>query len=231
VDTAEAEVAMVAEAVAMVDDSSNNKLLLLEDDPLVAKSLIRYLELHSYSIDWAIHGEEALDLSYDNHYQLYLIDINVPLLNGIDLLQMLRESGNRTPAIIISAQVDVESVTRGFIAGADDYLKKPFDPQELLIRIQAKTKALDTKKIIGTLEINFAKEEIYLDNNLLYIPEIQRKILISLAINYPNPATKDELLLLLESPTDIALRVNITKLKKRLDIQIKNIRGVGYQII
>jgi len=207
------------------------RLLLLEDDPLLAKSLIKYLQQHHYHIDWAQNGEEALDLSFEHRYQLYLIDINVPLLNGIDLLQSLREADDTTPAIIISAQIDIASVTQGFVAGADDYLKKPFDPDELLIRIKAKTDALRTLKRLGDLEVDMTQETIYKGGKPHYLPEVQKRLFLSLLRNYPNPVTKEELLLLLERPTDLALRVNIAKMKKNLDLQIKSIRGVGYQIV
>ena len=230
--------AAVVTVEAMVDDNLTphiqntlGTLLLLEDDPMLAKSLIKYLEGQRYHIDWAKHGEEALDLSYENHYLLYLIDINVPLLNGVDLLQSLREAGDMTPAIIISAQIDLHSVTQGFIAGADDYLKKPFDPEELLIRIKAKTHALQTLKRIGSFEVDLDREEIYRHGSPFYLPDVQKRIFFSLVRNHPNPVAKEELLLLLEKPTDLALRVNIAKMKKNLDLQVKSIRGVGYQII
>ncbi len=208
-----------------------NKLLLLEDDPSLSKTLIKYLTHHGYVVDWAKHGEEAIDLTYDNHYDLYLFDINVPLINGIDLLSALREAGDMTPTIIISALVDVESVTKGFIAGADDYLKKPFDPEELLIRIKAKTSTLKEKIKYKEYEINLVTKEIFFKDTPIHLGEVQKNIFIALLKNYPNPVTKDELMLLLDKPTDLAMRVNIAKLKKNLNLTIKNVRGVGYQII
>jgi len=208
-----------------------NKLLLLEDDPSLSKTLIKYLERNGYSVDWAKHGEEAVELSFKNHYDLYLFDINVPLLNGIDLLTALREAEDHTPTIIISALVDVTSVTKGFIAGADDYLKKPFDPEELLIRIKAKTSGLKEHFKLGDLEIDLQKEQIFQNGKQLFLGEVQTKLLLSLVRHYPNPVPKERLLELLEKPTDLALRVNISKLKKSLNIPIKSIRGVGYQII
>lgn len=205
--------------------------MLLEDDPNLAKSLIKFLSHENYLVDWAKNGEEALDLTYENRYSLYLLDINVPLINGVDLLTSLREADDFTPTIIISAMIDVESVTKGFIAGADDYVKKPFDPDELLIRIKAKTDTLKEKLKVGELEADLATEEIFKGSKPLYLGEVQKNILLSLMKNYPNPVTKDELMLFLEKPTDLALRVNITKLKKNLGITIQNIRGVGYKVI
>jgi len=207
------------------------RLLLLEDDPNLAKTLKKYLERNGYAVDWAKDGEEALDLSYTNGYDLYLFDINVPLINGIDLLSDLRNAEDMTPTIIISALVDVASVTKGFIAGADDYLKKPFDPDELLVRIQAKTTGLRKTLKFKAFEVDLQNDTIYKEGEELHLGTVQKGILLALIKNHPNPVTKDELLLLHENPSDVALRVNITKLKKNLDLTIENVRGVGYKIV
>ncbi len=207
------------------------KLLLLEDDPSLAKTLKKYLERNGYSVTWAKDGEEAMELTYANSYDLYLFDINVPLINGIDLLSNLRDAEDTTPTIIISALVDVASVTKGFIAGADDYLKKPFDPDELLVRIQSKTSGLKKRVKFKNFEVDLQSDTIYKDGEELHLGQVQKSILLALIKNHPNPVTKEELLLLHENPSDVALRVNITKLKKSLDISIENVRGVGYKII
>ena len=208
-----------------------NKILLLEDDPILSKTLIKYLHINGYVVDWAKNGEEALTLSYQNKYNLYLFDINVPLINGIDILTMLRESDDLTPTIIISALIDISSVTKGFIAGADDYVKKPFDPDELLIRIKAKTSTLKEKLKFKEFEIDVHTNEVFYKAKAINIGDVQKKILISLIKNHPNPVVKNELFELLEKPSDLALRVNITKIKKNLDVTIENVRGVGYKII
>ena len=206
-------------------------MLLLEDDPNLSKTLIKYLKYNGYEVDWAKNGEEAMDLSYENRYKLYLFDINVPLLSGVDLLTELRQANDFTPTIIISALIDIASVTKGFVAGADDYLKKPFDPEELLIRIQAKTIRLQPTIKFKEFEINNQTQEISYKKEPLYLGNVQKNLLISLIKHHPNPVTKDELMLLLDKPTNLALRVNIAKLKKNLNIEIKSIRGVGYKIL
>ena len=208
-----------------------NKILLLEDDPNLSKTLIKYLKINGYEVDWAKNGEEAINLSYDNSYALYLFDINVPLISGVDVLTALREAEDFTPTIIISAMIDVATVTKGFIAGADDYVKKPFDPEELLIRIKAKTAMLKPKITFKEFEIDLQSQKIRYKKEVLYLANVQKNLLFSLIQNYPNPVSKHELMLLLEKPTDLALRVNIAKLKKSLNIEIQNIRGVGYKII
>lgn len=207
-----------------------NNLLLLEDDPLLAKSLQKFLQKHNYNVTWVKDGEEALEYTYNHSYMLYLFDINVPLLNGDDLLLALREAGDKTPTIIISALVDIDSVTKGFRSGADDYIKKPFDPQELLIRIEAKTQQFKPSLLYKSYRIFLDEEKIFYNNEEVFLSSLHKNLFISLVRNYPNPVTKEELLLFLESPTDLALRVNLTKMKKKLNIEIQNIRGVGYKL-
>ena len=208
-----------------------NRLLLLEDDPNLAKTLIKYLKFNNYEVDWAKDGEEAVELSYNHRYLLYLFDINVPLLNGVDLLKLLRDAEDFTPTIIISAQIDIESVTKGFMAGADDYLKKPFDPEELLLRIKVKTASLQESITIQGYELNLQSSAIFYQNEPLILSAVQKSLFIALLTNSPNPVTYDELMNLLDRPSENALRVNIAKLKKSLNLEIKSIRGVGYQII
>jgi len=209
-----------------------NKILLLEDDPILAKTILKYIKLNNYSVDWVKNGEEALEYCYNNRYIIYLFDINVPSLNGIDLLKSLRDYGDKTPTILISALVDISSITKGFVAGADDYLKKPFDPEELIVRIKAKTEFMQKSNIIfRDFEIDTINNKILLNGVELNLGIVQNNILITLIKNYPNPVIQDTLFELLEKPSNLALRVNISKIKKKLNINIKNVRGVGYKII
>ena len=207
------------------------KILLLEDDPNLAKSLVRYLQKHDYEVDWAKQGEEAIDLSYHSTYDLYLFDVNVPLVNGIDVLTGLRQADDRTPTIIISAQIDIDSMTKGFSAGADDYVKKPFNSEELLLRIKAKTMLLKERLSVHNYSLDLHTHEVYRDNILYGMGEVQRNIFIQLLTAYPNPANKEILMESLATHNDGALRVNIVKLKKETGLDIQAVRGVGYKIL
>jgi len=170
-------------------------------------------------------------LSYDNTYNLYLFDVNVPLVSGIDVLSGLRQAEDKTPTIIISAQIDIDSMSKGFSAGADDYVKKPFDPEELLLRIKAKTMAFDEKIHVHAYSLDVANQQIYCDNVIFGMGEVQKNIFVALLSAYPNPATKEELMESLETHNDGALRVNIVKLKKETGLEIQAVRGVGYKIL
>jgi len=207
-----------------------NKILLLEDDPLLAKTLKKVLEKNKYNITWVKDGEEASLMTYGEKFDLYLFDINVPLLNGDDLLEELRNAGDKTPCILISALVDIESITKGFRSGADDYIKKPFEIDELLVRIQAKTNSFNTSLEYKQYKYIINENKIMYQNEEIHLPYTQKEILKYLMQSYPNVSSKDELFELLEVQSDLALRVNIAKIKQKINIDIKNIRGVGYKL-
>ena len=101
----------------------SKKILLLEDDRLLAETLEELLLESGYDVSLVCSGDKAADVSYEQKFDLYIFDINVPEINGIDLLEALRSSDDKTPAIFISALVDLNSITRGFEVGADDYIK------------------------------------------------------------------------------------------------------------
>jgi len=207
-----------------------NKILLLEDDPLLAKTLKKVLEKNSYEVIWVKDGEDAASITYDEKFDLYLFDINVPLFNGDDLLLSLRQAGDTTPCLLISALVDIESITKGFSSGADDYIKKPFEIDELLVRIKAKTSSFKKSIIYNDFEYFIDDDKFLYKKDEIYLSFTQKEILKHLFISYPNTSSKEELYELLEVQNDLALRVNISKIKQKINIDIKNIRGVGYKL-
>ena len=101
------------------------KILLLEDDQILCASLKEFLELDGYSVDIAHRGPEVFDLTFSKTYDLYILDVNVPEVDGFDVLSALKDAGDTTPAIYITALTDIISISRGFKIGAEDYIKKP----------------------------------------------------------------------------------------------------------
>jgi DNA-binding response OmpR family regulator len=101
------------------------KLLLLEDDYTLGETLEEMLLEAGYQTDWVQNGEEVLEATFKNRYDLYIFDINVPKINGFDLLQELREADDNTPAIYISAMTDIVAISKGFSVGAQDYIVPP----------------------------------------------------------------------------------------------------------
>ena len=204
------------------------KILLLEDDLILAQTLQELLESEGYMVALAHTGNEAIDLSYDNSYDLYVFDINVPDVTGIELLKALRDAEDLTPAIFISALLDLNSISQAFEVGADDYLKKPFFPQELLIRVNSK---LSTKELLITykhISLDPKTQTFKKNGHIIALGEVQEKLLNLFLCNVGKTLDKEVLLDCLEKPSPTALRVAINKLKQTMELDIKNLRGVGY---
>ena len=206
------------------------KILLLEDDHILCESLTEYLELEGYIVDKAHRGEEVFDLTFENKYDLYILDINVPDVNGFEVLKALKESGDDTPAIYVTALTDVSSISKAFNIGAEDYIKKPFDPEELVLRI--KNRYLLEDKTICYKDLVYDPTSRLLQKNgkTIGLGEIQLNLFHTLIMRIDKIVDHFELMDLLEKPSANALRVNLAKLKNKLDIEIKNVRGQGYMI-
>ncbi len=205
------------------------KLLLLEDDTILSQTLCEILNQHGFDVTAVEKGQQAIDMTFENSYDIYLFDINLPDMNGIDLLKNLKEADDQTPTIFISANADIETIARGFDVGAEDYIKKPFMPEELLIRLNAK---LSNKMIISCKDVryNTLSGDIFIGGKKLYLSYAQFRLVDILFRNIGKAVEKDELLNVTEYHSDNALRVAINKIKTLLNIEIKNIRGVGYTI-
>ena len=204
------------------------RILLLEDDYELAETLQELLESNNYSVDLVYNGNEAVDASYDSSYDLYVFDINVPDINGLDLLKSLREADDKTPAIFISALVDLNSITKGFEVGADDYIKKPFFPEELLIRVNAKFTQINQEILLKNLRYSPSSKELYIDEKIVPLGEVQECLCDVFMKNIGKVLDKTILMDCLQNPSDPALRVAINKFKQTTNLEIKNIRGVGY---
>ncbi len=206
------------------------KILLLEDDSILSSTLIKLLSLEYYDVTLAENGNEVLELTYENKYDLYLFDINVPYINGTDLLKELRDSGDNTPAFFISALIDIKSISTGFDVGCDDYIKKPFDFDELLIRIKSVLKRLYGNLVYKNIKYDIKTKELTKDNKIIDMGYVENSIFELFIKNIGKTINKDEILDLMEHPTLSALRVHISRIKKELDIEIVNIRGIGYRL-
>jgi DNA-binding response OmpR family regulator len=205
------------------------KILLLEDDIALQATICEILEAAGYEVDVASDGNEAANLCFETHYDLYIFDINVPEINGIDLLSDLRHAGDETPTIYMTALVDLESITKAFDAGAEDYLKKPFYPQELLMRVNSRLKPNHHDTIAyQSIEYHPETKEVFKEGKIISLGSVQIRIFDILMQNIGRLILKERLLDLLEHPSDTALRVSIAKLKQKLDIEITNVRGLGY---
>ena len=206
------------------------KILLLEDDIVLGETLEEMLSEASYDVHWVKDGEEAAEATFDTPYDLYILDINVPKINGLKLLEELREAGDETRVIFISALTDMASISKGFHLGAEDYLKKPFFPEELLVRIDAKFAKSQKLLQYGEITFNPQNNEVHKDGHLITLGDVQLPLLRLFIQNIGKTLLKETLFDLMEHPSDSALRVAINKLKTTTGWEIQNIRAVGYRL-
>ena len=141
------------------------KILLLEDDLNLSDTVCDYLEEKGFEVICVYDGEEALSSIYENRFDLLLLDVNVPIKNGFQVLKEIRKDGNNTPAIYITSLNSVDSLEQGYSSGCDDYIRKPFELKELLIRIQTILKREFSQKseivnITETITFNSISSEL-----------------------------------------------------------------------
>ncbi|PUE64145.1 response regulator transcription factor [Arcobacter caeni] len=215
------------------------KILVLEDDELFASTLEDFLSDEGFEVDIAFDGEECLELNYKKNYDLYIFDINVPKINGLELLEQLRTSGDDTPSIFLTSYKDKDTLQTAFLNGCDDYLKKPADLDELLLRIKAllkrNKKQFDIIKLSNTLTYNPLNKRIYENNIDLNLPIKVLELMELFVENRGEIVTKEMIIGKLWSTnqeySEGSIRVYINQIKKIFDKDtILNIKGVGYKI-
>lgn len=212
------------------------KILLLEDDKLFNETLQDFLEEEGFVIDAVLDPYSAIDLSYENNYSLYLFDVNLPYESGFDLLCKLREGGDSTPCIFITSREDKDSLVEGFEQGGDDYIRKPIDLDELLLRISAVLRRQTRSQVVQIENYAFdIMTKILSCNNQSVELSIKAGELLFVLLEAQGRVVhlehiKERLWSSAEDASDGALRVYIAQLKKHFPTQIHNIRGVGYQM-
>ena len=217
--------------------SVSYKLLVLEDNTLLLETLEDFLDSCGYGVALFKDGNQALESCYRNTYDLYLLDINVPGINGLAFLKELRESGDMTPAIFITSSTDKPTLTKGFAYGADDYIKKPFDLDELSMRIQAVLTRSGKETIMAIDEaysLNPARKQLLFhgEEQELHLKDFE--LLYLLVENRGKVVTKEMIAARLWNPTEAinegAVRVYVNNLKKIFGKEsITNLRGIGYR--
>jgi len=146
-------------------EHSNNimKVLLVEDEPKMVRSLKKGLEEHLIEVDAAMDGAAGGRLAEANDYAVIISDVMMPEMNGLDMLRQLRQNGNQTPVILLTALGQTDEKVLGFEAGADDYLTKPFEFRELLVRVRALARRVPSNYQQPTTLLRFADIEMNLE--------------------------------------------------------------------
>ncbi len=217
------------------------KILLLEDDELFSSSLIDYLEEFGlFEITHAKSSNELLGFTFENRFDLYILDINLPDINGLDLLEELRGSSDNTPVIFLTSYKDKDTLKNGFLKGADDFMTKPCDMDELILRINSLMKRCLKQTVIniGNVEFNFDNKSVKKDDRDI---KCSLKVLELFELFYQNNnriVSKDMIIDRLwntnEEYSEGSIRVYVNNIKKLFDdenvFKIANIKNIGYKI-
>ena len=231
------------------------RLLLVEDDVLVASGIKLGLGNAGYAVDWVGSAERALEVTQKDAFDIAVIDIGLPLLDGLQLTQALRAQGHTMPVLILTARDALQDRVQGLDRGADDYMVKPFELPELLARLRAllRRSQAATSAVLrfGALELDTALRQACIhppaqppsdggppaSRQPLELGPREWTVMEYLMLQAPKPANKDKLLQALtgwdKEITPNAVEVYISRLRAKLEphgIALRSIRGFGYRL-
>ncbi|MPM85385.1 Transcriptional regulatory protein TcrA [bioreactor metagenome] len=221
------------------------KILVIEDEHLIANSLKKGLEQEKYTVDVAYDGLEGYDLASSGDYDLILLDLMLPNLDGLTICKKLRQENNHVPILMLTAKSQLEDKITGLNCGADDYLTKPFAFEELLARIRALSRRPQKTNgkilTVGDLSLDTITYEVKRGNKNIQLSSKEYSLLECLIRHSNQILNKDQLIQYVWSyESDIlpnTVEVYIRNLRQKIDIPFKNkppliktIRGFGYKI-
>ena len=234
----------VGEAVTAVETETGERqlsLLLVDDDAELCGMMREFFAESGHKLDTAFNGREGLASALRGGYDLVILDVMLPGIDGFAVLEQLRRKKD-LPVIMLTARVQQQDRIQGLNSGADDYLPKPFDPDELLARIRAVLRRTegphrpsDAEITIGNIRVNPAKREVWSAGAPVELTAMEFDLLELLMRSAGRVVSRDEITVMLfereATPYDRFLDVHISHLRKKLEAGrglIRTIRGVGY---
>ncbi|MDD6275978.1 MAG: response regulator transcription factor [Clostridia bacterium] len=219
------------------------KLLYAEDEKDMSEAVVDILNYHNYTVDAVYDGEDALSFAKMEHYDGIILDIMMPKLSGLEVLKRLRESGDSTPVLLLTAKSDTSDIIEGLDLGADGYLVKPFNMGELLARVRAMLRRredfIPDIFSVGNVSLNMQTCEISANGVSLTLPKLEYKMMELLMLNKGAYLSTEDLLTKVwgyDTDAEIGIVwVYISYLRKRLaslgaDVEIKAKRNIGYKL-
>ena len=218
------------------------RVLLVEDDPRLGPHLKAALERGGYAVDLVGDGVEAQTLGMSESYDLVLLDLGLPGRSGLEILSYWRRSGHRVPVIVLTARGSWQEKVEGFKAGADDYLGKPFEPEELLLRIEAILRraqdrpAAEGPLSLGNCSFDPDRGELVCDGEPVRLTEAEVALLRQLARTPHEAVERLELARGTVDPSGRAVDVQVTRLRRKIEADpkapryLQTVRGVGYRL-
>lgn len=225
----------------MNGQTTSLNVLLVEDQLSIAQNIAEFMEAKGHTFDFATNGNQGLALALAHCYDLIILDLNLPSMDGLEICKQVREKSERhVPIIMLTARDSIEDKISGFGVGADDYLTKPFLLQELEVRCLALSRRhlLQTTNLLtlGSLTIDRKTKQVTRDGNKLELHAMGYRILSVLAESYPQVVSRTQLIQKIwgDEPTESdAMRSHIYQLRNVLDKPfdaplLKTVHGVGF---
>ncbi len=212
------------------------RITLLEDDSFISEEIKIYFETRDHQVELFTNGQDLLESSNIHQMDIFILDINTPIKNGIQTLKQLRSDGIQTPAIFLTSMSDIDYIKLGFDAGCSDYIRKPFHFEELEIRINKILFSDNEQKIqIGPQQFfDLVRRELIDNDKIVDISENEKNLLFFLIKNINHILSTNIIIDYIwqdKIVSDNTLRTLIKKLRSKSDFDfIKNIRGSGYKI-
>ncbi|PSM53034.1 two-component system response regulator [Campylobacter blaseri] len=201
-----------------------SKILVVEDEPMLLDMICSYLKENNYEVIGVKEYDKALNLAYENSFDLWIFDVKIIGGSGFDLLKELRQSGRGTPCIFVTSLNTINDLKDGFTSGCDDYIKKPFELKELLLRVNNILKRTfvhnidEFENINSKLKFDVRHGILYKNGEILPLANKQSRLLLMLIKNRDKFITRDEIFNEIweydEEPSELSLRVYISELRK-----------------
>ncbi|MCP3871439.1 MAG: response regulator transcription factor [Gammaproteobacteria bacterium] len=215
------------------------RILLIEDDAILADGLMRSLKQAGYKVDWSSDGREARAILRTYEFDLVILDLTLPHLDGLELLRDLRSQQNATPVLITTARSDLDDRIRGLDLGADDYLTKPFELREFDARVRALIRRSHGSGLqqlnCGDLTLDLSARRAFIGSKSLELPRREFHILEVLMTGRGCILNKERIIDHIsefdEELTHSAVEIYISRLRKKLEpagVSIRVVRGIGY---
>jgi two-component system, OmpR family, alkaline phosphatase synthesis response regulator PhoP len=229
--------------------NEKNRILIVEDEPAIRIGLCDVFVFHGYEVEYCEDGKAALDMAQKGTFDLILLDVMLPFLNGFEVLEHIRKKNKEQAIIMLTAKSADDDVIQGLSLGADDYIAKPFSIAQLVLRVQAVLRRVKPAPITELIQLGHHKtiNPSHLQGSIhqqtIHFTRREMKVLQYLQVNQHRPVTREELLQKVwgyAEDLDIETRtvdIHIAKIRKKIEdspkepMHLITIRGAGYKLI
>ena len=198
------------------------KIFLLEDDYSLNEAIKEIIQLENHIVDNFYDGDVAFN-NISNDYDLYILDINIPNMNGLEVLKNIKNKNPKTKVLIISANINIDLIREAYILGCDDYIKKPFDLEELIFKINRYEKKNKLIYLEENIVFNLLNKELLIDGNILELTKNEKNLLFLLVENLGLKVSYEQIENFVyqgESKSSNAIRSLIKRVRKKIPKEV-----------